>query len=60
MIPDSEHSGDEDRFVLPGLSVRLRMPVVVHCYREDDEIIRIISARKPGRSEQRQYTEFLL
>ena len=60
VIPDPGHSGDEDRFVLPGHSVRLQMPVVVHCYREDDEIIRIISARKAERSEQRQYTGFLL
>jgi uncharacterized protein len=40
-----EHSDDEDRMILLGLSVRLRLLVVVHCYREDDNAIRIISAR---------------
>ena len=59
VIPDPEHSGDEDRFVLLGLSVRIRLLVVVHCYREQDDTIRIISARKADRSERRQYSEFL-
>jgi uncharacterized DUF497 family protein len=59
VIPDPEHSGDEDRFVLLGLSVRIRLLVVVHCYREQDDTIRIVSARKADRSERRQYSEFL-
>jgi len=59
VIPDPEHSGEEDRFVLLGLSVRIRLLVVVHCYREQDDTIRIISARKADRSERRQYSEFL-
>ena len=59
VIPDPEHSGDEDRFVLLGLSVRIRLLVVVHCYREQDDTIRIISARKADRSERRQYSEFI-
>ena len=59
VIPDPEHSGDEDRFVLLGLSVRIRLLVVVHCHREQDDAIRIISARKADRSERRQYSEFL-
>jgi len=59
VIPDPEHSDDEERFVLLGLSVRLRLLVVVHCYREADDVIRIISARRADRSEQVQYAEFL-
>ena len=59
VIPDPEHSDDEDRFVLLGLSVRLRLLVVVHCYREAEDMIRIISARKADRSERKQYSEFL-
>lgn len=59
LIADPEHSDDEDRFILLGLSVRLRLLVVVHCYREDENVIRIISARKADRSERRQYSEFL-
>lgn len=59
VIPDPQHSDDEDRFILLGLSIQLRLLVVCHCYREDDEVIRLISARKADRSERRQYSEFL-
>jgi hypothetical protein len=59
LIADDEHSDDEDRFILLGLSVQLRLLVVVHCYRESDNVIRIISARKADRSERSQYSEFL-
>lgn len=55
LIHDPDHSGEEDRFVLLGLSSSLKMLVVVHCYRQQDEIIRIISARKATRHEQKQY-----
>ena len=57
-IPDPEHSEDEDRFIMLGLSSRLRVLVVCHCYREDDQLIRIISARKADRGERRQYDEW--
>jgi uncharacterized DUF497 family protein len=59
VIPDPEHSEDEERFVLLGLSIELSLLVVVHCYRAKDEVIRIISARKADPSERRQYSEFL-
>ena len=59
VIPDPDHSDDEDRFVLLGLSVRLRLLVVVHCYHGEDDLIRIISARKAGPSERKQYSDFL-
>ena len=52
---DPDHSGEEDRFILLGLSVKLRVVVVCHCYRKTDEVIRIISARRATRSEQKQY-----
>jgi uncharacterized protein len=52
---DDEHSADEDRFVLLGLSANLRVLVVCHCYRESDEVVRLISARKADRSERQQY-----
>ena len=42
VIPDPDHSEDEERFVLLGLSVSLRVLVVCHCYRRNDEVIRII------------------
>jgi uncharacterized DUF497 family protein len=59
VMPDPEHSDEEDRFLLLGLSIQLRWLVVVHCYSEDDNVIRIISARKADRSERQQYSEFL-
>ena len=46
---------DEERFVLLGLSATLRTLVVCHCYREDDGVIRIISARKAHREERAEY-----
>lgn len=53
--PDEDHSDEEDRFVLLGISGRLRTLVVCHCYREADEVIRLISARKANAFERRQY-----
>ena len=55
VIPDPEHSTDEERFVLIGLSISVRVLVVCHCYRRSDEVIRIISARKADRDETEQY-----
>lgn len=46
---------DEERFVLLGLSASLKTLVVCHCYREADEVIRIISARKAQKEERRDY-----
>ena len=54
-IYDPDHSGDEDRFVLLGLSSALHMLVVCHCYRENDERIRLISARKATKNETATY-----
>jgi uncharacterized protein len=59
VIPDPQHSDEEDRFVLLGLSVQLRVLVVCHCYRETDQVIRIISARRADPTERRQYAEYL-
>jgi len=55
VLDDPDHSIDEPRFVLLGLSATLRVLLVVHSYREDDEVIRLISARKATRSERAQY-----
>jgi len=57
LLDDPDHSATEDRFVLLGLSAMLRTVVVVHCYRENDEVIRLISARKATRAERQQYEE---
>lgn len=52
---DPEHSEDEDRFIMLGISFKLRVLVVCHCYRQGDSVIRIISARKADRREARDY-----
>jgi len=52
---DPDHSQDEDRFIMLGMSFTLRVLVVCHCYREDDSVIRIISARKADKREQSDY-----
>jgi hypothetical protein len=55
---DPDHSEDEDRFLLLGMSYSLRILVVCHCYREEETVVRIISARKATRNEQQQYESF--
>ena len=57
LIADPDHSDEEDRFVLLGLSARLRTLVVCHCWRESESEIRLISARKANSVEQNQYRE---
>ena len=53
---DPAHSGKEDRFLMLGISSRLRILVVAHCYRSRQGIIRIISARKATKKECNVYT----
>ena len=57
LLADPDHSEDEERFLLLGLSTQPRLLVVSHCYREDQDTIRLISARKADRSERQQYAE---
>lgn len=54
---DPDHSDDEDRFVILGMSSSRRLLVVVHCYRKSDLVIRIISARKATAKEGSFYEE---
>jgi uncharacterized DUF497 family protein len=56
---DPDHSLAEDRFILLGFSSKLRLLVVCHAYRENDEVIRLISARKATPNERKQYGSFL-
>ena len=53
---DENHSNDEERFLILGMSQKERILLVVHCYRENDTI-RIISSRKATKSEAKQYKE---
>ncbi len=55
LLDDPDHSAAEDRFILLSLSAHFRVLVVVHCYRKDDDVIRIISARKATKAERAQY-----
>jgi uncharacterized DUF497 family protein len=55
LIGDPDHSSSEDRFVMLGMSMRARVLIVCHCYRQDNGVIRIISARKATKKEQSQY-----
>ena len=59
VLADKDHSDQEERFVLLGMSIRLRILMVVHCYRGEGDKIRIISARKATAKECKQYEEFL-
>lgn len=52
---DPDHSQDEDRFIMLGMSILLRVLIVCHCYRSEDQVIRIISARKATKSEAAAY-----
>jgi len=55
LIDDPDHSDEEERFVLLGLSSSLRVVLVCHCYSEEGNVIRIISARKASAHESKQY-----
>lgn len=58
VIYDPDHSQQEDRFILLGMSDYSRLLIVCHCYRENDTIIRIISARKANKLEEKQYRRY--
>jgi uncharacterized protein len=56
-ISDPEHSITEERFIILGISNKLKMLLVVHTFQENDDTIRIISARKATKSESKYYYE---
>ena len=60
LIHDPDHSDEEDRFVLVGMSEKLRLLTVCHIYKKDDEIIRIFSARKAVHDETKEYMRHLI
>ena len=55
VIDDPEHSISEARFIILGLSNKLHLLVVCHCYRKSDTVIRLISARKATKTECSYY-----
>ena len=52
---DEEHSDTEERFILIGYSKNTRLLIVCHCYRNGDDVTRIISARKATSQERKKY-----
>ena len=52
---DEDYANAEERFLLLGMSYKMRILLVAHCYREKDSIIRIISARKATKNEKKNY-----
>lgn len=55
VIDDPEHSEEEERFIILGLSNKANLLTVCHCYRASETVIRIISARKATRTESQYY-----
>ena len=55
IFDDTAHSENEERFRIIGHSGNLRLLIVCHCQRDDDSVIRIISARKVTNTERKQY-----
>ncbi|NOX33835.1 MAG: BrnT family toxin [Deltaproteobacteria bacterium] len=60
LIYDPDHSLEEERFLLLGISYKLKLLIVVHCVKDENNEIRIISARKASKKEQKQYGGYLL
>ncbi len=60
ILYDPDHSEDEERYILLGVSEESRLLMVCHLYKENDRLIRIISARPATKDERRQYQEFLV
>ena len=59
LFDDPDHSEAEDRFLIIGMSSEKGVCIVSHCYRSEDERIRIISARKATRTERSIYEKRL-
>jgi uncharacterized DUF497 family protein len=59
LIADPDHSEHEERFIILGMSYTLKIIVVCHCYKSKNEVIRIISARKAMKKEEKTYMELL-
>lgn len=60
LLYNVEHSSEEERYIMLGMSDSLLLLVVCHVYKEDEETIRIFSARRANKREQQQYKSFLL
>ncbi len=52
---DEENAESEDRFLMLGFSDEARLVIVCHCERDRGNAIRIISARKATKNEEKYY-----
>ena len=55
VIDDPEHSEEEERFIILGMSTKANLLIVCHCCRAAENVIRIISARKATKTEASYY-----
>ena len=55
LFDDPDHSEDEERFLILGMSEAANLCIVCHCYRENESKIRLISARKATKKEGERY-----
>ena len=58
LFDDPKHSTEEERFLILGISKHENLCIVSHCCRSNDDIIRIISARKATKKERRTYQKY--
>lgn len=56
LFDDPEHPKGEERFLIIGLIQKEKICIVSHCYRDKENTIRIISARKATKNEKK-YTQ---
>ncbi len=59
VFDDPEHSMEEECFLILGISKHENLCIVSHCYRGEDNIIRIISARRATRNETKTYNRYV-
>ena len=57
LFDDPDHSIEEDRFLIIGSIKSQKICIVSHCYRDNENCIRIISARQATKTEQRIYLD---
>ena len=55
LFDDPDHSVGEERFLIIGMIKSQKICIVSHCYRDADNVIRIISAREATKSEKETY-----
>ena len=58
IISDPDHSDNEDRFIILGVSIKANVLIVCHCLRQSGRSIRIISARKATKKEESTYWRY--